>query len=204
LHKGDLTNLRTDYLHAGAKLAQIRDEKLFHALKYANMEEYAEKRLGMRRAALYRYLQIYDWAKRRHPGWLAKHPKGFIPELSDAYGLKWIEDRLDDEHIGPETRKELEVLRRKALDGTLTDKELDDFRHRGEKRHDSLGAVAASFQAARRRLAALPDVAPSLIAEIDAFLDHLKSASGAAARAVVPANAHGMRLAAIGPRSLHA
>ena len=184
--KGDLKNLRTDYLHAGSKLAQIRDEKLFRALKYANMEEYAEKRLGMRRAALYRYLQIY-WAKRRHPGWLAKHPKGFIPELSDANGLKWIEDRLDDEHVGPETRKEL-----------------DDFRHRGEKRHDSLGAVAASFQAARRRLAALPDVAPSLIAEIDAFLDHLKSASGAAARAVVPGSAHGMRLAAIGPRSLHA
>jgi hypothetical protein len=167
------------------------------------MEEYAEKRLGMRRAALYRYLQIYDWAKKRHPGWLVKHPKGFIPELSDAYGLKWIEDRLDDVHVGPETRKELEALRRKALDGTLTQRELDAFRHRGEKRKDSLGAVVASFRAARRRLAALPDVSPSLVAEIDAFLAHLKSASGAVARAVVPGSTHGMRLAAIVDRSIH-
>ena len=195
--KGDLKNLQVAYLHAGAKLAKIRDEKLYAALKYASLEDYAEKRLGMRRTALYRYLQVYDWARKNHRGWFAKHPTGFIPELYDAYGLLWIEEQLEDEHVGPETRKELETLRRKALDGTLTQRELDAFRHRGEKRRDSLTAVAASFRACRRRLGALPDVSPTLLAEVDAFLDHLKSASGAVARAASLRNAHGMRLAAI-------
>ena len=196
--KGDLKNLQVAYLHAGAKLAKIRDEKLYAALKHASLEDYAEKRLGMRRTALYRYLQVYDWARKNHRGWFAKHPKGFIPELYDAYGLMWIEEQLEGEHVGPETRKELETLRRKALAGTLTQRELDAFRHRGEKRRDSLTAVAASFRACRRRLGALPDVSPALLAEIDAFLDHLKSASGAVARAASLRNAHGMRLAAIG------
>jgi len=40
-------------------------------------------------------------------------------------------------------------------------------------------------------------VSPALLAEIDAFLDHLKSASGAVARAARLGNAGGMRLAAI-------
>jgi len=200
--KGDLKNLQTAYLRIGGKLAQIRDEKLYAALKHASLDEYAQKHLGLRRAALYRYLQIYDWARRKHRDWFAKHPKGFIPELTDAYGLKWIEDQLDDEHVGPETRKELETLRRKALDGTLTQRELDAFRRRGEKRRDSVTAVAASFRAARRRLAALPDVSPALLAEIDAFLAHLQSASGAVARAARLGNAHGMRLTAIVRKSL--
>jgi len=195
--KGDLKNLQVAYLRVGAKLAKIRDEKLYAALKHASLEDYAEKRLGMRRTALYRYLQVYDWARKNHRGWFAKHPKGFIPELYDAYGLMWIEEQLEGEHVGPETRKELEMLRRKALAGTLTQRELDAFRHRGEKRRDSLTAVAASFRACRRRLGALPDVSPALLAEIDAFLDHLKSASGAVARAASLRNAHGMRLAAI-------
>src|ERR1051325_4318872 len=107
LLKGDLKNIQISYLRAGAKLATIRDEKLYHALKYNSLEEYAEKRLGLRRAALYRYLQVYDWVRKSHRGWLAKHPKGFIPELTDAYGLIWIEDQLEDEHLGPETRAEL-------------------------------------------------------------------------------------------------
>jgi hypothetical protein len=196
--KGDLKNLQVAYLRVGAKLAKIRDERLYAALKHASLEEYAEKRLGMRRTSLYRYLHIYDWARKNHRGWFVKHPKGFIPELYDAYGLMWIEEQLEGEHVGPETRKELETLRRKALAGTLTQRELDAFRHRGENRRDSLTAVAASFRACRRRLGALPDVSPTLLAEIDAFLDHLKSASGAVARAARLRNAHGMRLAAVG------
>jgi hypothetical protein len=109
----------------------------------------------------------------------------------------WIEDQLDDEHVGPETRKELERLRLKALDGSLSQREIDAFRNRGEKRRDSITAVAASFRAARRRLAALPDVSRALLAEINAFLDLQKSASGAVARAARLGNAHGIRLAAI-------
>ncbi len=195
--KGDLKNLQVAYLRAGAKLATIRDEKLYRALGHASLEEYAEKRLGMRRAALYRYLQIYDWAKKAHPGWLAKHPKGFIPELYDAYGLKWFEDRLADEHVDAQTRKELEALRAKALSGKLTQRELDEFRHRGKKRHDTIGAVAASLRASRRRAAAVPGFPPEALRRLDEALDLLKSASGALARAVALGNPRGIRLSAI-------
>jgi hypothetical protein len=103
--KGDLKRIQIAYIRAGAKLAQIRDEKLYRALKHATLEAYAQKRLGLGRSTLYRYLQIYDWVRKDHPGWLAERPKGFIPELTDAYGLMWIEKRLEDEHLGPETRK---------------------------------------------------------------------------------------------------
>ena len=195
--KGDLKNLQTDYLHAGAKLAKIRDEKLYRALKHESMEDYAAKRLGMSRTSLYRYLQIHDWAKKEHPGWLAKHPKGFIPELTDAYGLMWIDQRLADPHLGADTRKDLEALRKQGLAGSLPESQLEKFRKRGEKRHDTLGAIAASLRALRRRAAALGDFPPAALSEIDSALEVLKSASGALARAVVSGNASGTRLAAI-------
>ena len=55
-----------------------------------------------------------------------------------------------------------------------------------------------------RRLAALPDVSPALLDELDVFLGHLKSASGAIARVVRLGNAGGIRLAAVGRKSLRA
>jgi len=39
------------------------------------------------------YLHIYDWARTSHPEWLKKNAKGFIPDLSDAGNLIWIETR---------------------------------------------------------------------------------------------------------------
>jgi hypothetical protein len=191
--KGHLKNVQISYIRAAALLARIRDEKIYRALKHDSMESYAEERLGLRRSALYRYLQIYDWIRKSHREWLAKHPKGFIPELTDAYGLMWIEERLEDPHVGHATRAELEVLRRKALSGKLSQRELDEFRKRGRRRQDSLTAVRASLRGIRRRLAALPDVSPAIVHELDVFLDHLKAASGAVARAVRFANAGGMR-----------
>jgi hypothetical protein len=77
--KGDLERIQIQYIRAGAKLAQIRDEKLYRALKHETLEDYAEKRLGLGRSALYRYLQIYEWVRKDHPGWLAKHPRGLHP-----------------------------------------------------------------------------------------------------------------------------
>jgi hypothetical protein len=196
--KGDLKRIQVAYIHAGAKLAQIRDEKLYRALKHDTLEAYAQQRLGLGRSALYRYLQIHDWVRRDHPGWLARHPRGFIPELTDAYGLMWIEEQLHDEHLGPQTRKDLEALRKKALEGKLTKQDIEDFKQRGEKRRDSLTAVAASLRAIRRRAAALADFPPNLLRDLDALLDRLKSASGAVARAARFANPRGIRVSAAG------
>jgi len=110
----------------------------------------------------------------------------------------WIEERLEDERLGPETRKELEALRRKALEGKLTKDDIERFKKRGEHRRDSLTAVAASLRAIRRRAAALADFPPSLLRDLDAMLDRLKSASGTVARAARLANVRGMRISAVG------
>src|SRR5689334_19240951 len=85
--KGHLKNAQIAYLRAASMLAKIRDERLYAALKFRTLEDYAEDQLGLQRASLYRYLQIYEWARDHHPRWLAKHPEGFIPQLTDAYAL---------------------------------------------------------------------------------------------------------------------
>ena len=197
--KGHLKNVQISYIRAAALLAKVRDEGLYRALKHDSMESYAAERLGLQRAALYRYLQIHDWIRRSHREWLAQHPKGFIPELSDAYALMWIEERLEDTALEPQTHAELEALRQKALAGKLTKRELDEFRARGKKRHDTLRALAASL---RRRAAAFATLPPGVLADLDPALDRLNAASGALARAVWLANAGGIRLAAIGRKSL--
>ena len=136
--------------------------------------------------------------RKDHPGWLAKRPKGFIPELTDAYGLLWIEKQLEDENLGPQTRKDLEALRRKALEGKLTKEDVDRFRKRGDERRDSLTVVIASMRAIRRRAGALADFPPDLLHALDAILDRLKSASGAVARAHRFAKPLGMQISAAG------
>ena len=87
-----------------------------------------------------------------------------------------------------------------GLSGKLTQRELEEFRKRGREHQDSLTAVNASLRAIRGRLAALP-VAPPLLAELDVFLEHLKSASGAVARASRLGNARTMRPAAVSRKS---
>jgi hypothetical protein len=124
------------------------------------MRRSASASVGRRSIAIW---QIYDWVRKDHPGWLAKRPKGFIPELTDAYGLMWIEKRLEDEHLGPQTREELEALRKKALEGKLTKEDVEEFKKRGEQRRDSLTAIAASLRAIRKPAAALRDFPPNLL-----------------------------------------
>ena len=123
--KGKLKNERMAYLKIGALLAQVRDQQLFSALKHPTIEDYAEGRLRLRRASLYRYLQVYDWVREFHPEWLLPKPKGFIPEFSDANDLMWIERTLKEGKLGKTAKAELEVLKAKGLDGTLKDDELE-------------------------------------------------------------------------------
>jgi len=71
--KGHLENVQIAYIRATALLAKVRDEKLYRALQHDSMESYAAERLGLQRAALYRFLQIYGWVRQCHPEWLAPH-----------------------------------------------------------------------------------------------------------------------------------
>ena len=79
------------------------------------MESYAEERLRLGRASLYRYLGP-DWVLQSHKEWLEPHRKGFIPDLSDATNLMWIEHELTRKDLTAQSRAELEALRTKALE----------------------------------------------------------------------------------------
>src|SRR5881409_2752596 len=85
--KGHLKNVQVAYIRVAALLARVRDEKLYRALGHATMDDYAAVRLGLQHAQLYRYLAVYDWIREFHHPWLARRPKGFIPELTDAQAL---------------------------------------------------------------------------------------------------------------------
>ena len=178
--KGHLKNIQLAYLRAAALLARMRDEKLYRALKHESLEDYADVRLGLQRAALYRYLQIYDWVREFHPAWLARRPKGFIPELTDAYALMWIERRLRDPHLGEALRAELEAMRRKALAGRLSSREFEELRHRGRKRETSLGSLLTGLRVLRRRAATGADVPGAILEGLDGLIRQVQAAVDAA------------------------
>ena len=102
-----MKNAQIAYLRAAALLAKVRDERLYAALRYSTLERYAVTRLGLGKSSLYHYLEIYDWAREFHPAWLARKPKGFISELTDAYALMWIDRHLADTRLSADLRREL-------------------------------------------------------------------------------------------------
>src|SRR5437773_9051564 len=89
--KGHLKNVQVAYIRVAALLARVRDEKLYRALGHAAMDDYAAARLRLQHAQLYGYLAVYEWIREFHRPWLARRPKGFIPELTGAQGRVWME-----------------------------------------------------------------------------------------------------------------
>jgi hypothetical protein len=174
--KGDLKRIQMAYLRAGALLAQVRDQKLYAALKHASLEDYAEKRLKLRRAALYRYLQIYEWVRDAHPAWLEGKSGTFIPELSDVTDLMWIERKLQEKGLSAKARTELETLRAKALDGTLREAELSEWRKRGGRAKDGLKSLLSKVRFMRRHAAEIKDVPPKALSCLDAAIELLAAA----------------------------
>ena len=174
--KGHLKNVQVAYIRVAALLARVRDEKLYRALGHATMDDYAAARLGLQHAQLYRYLAVYDWIREFHRPWLARRPKGFIPELTDAQALMWIEHRLRDPHLSDGLRKELERLRAKALAGRLTLREFQEARQQGRRDTPPLRAVLRALGAARRRLAGIPGLSPKLLEALDALIVEIEAA----------------------------
>ena len=163
------------YIRVAALLAKVRDEELYRALGHASMDDYADARLALQHAQLYRYLAVYDWIREFHRPWLARRPRGFIPELSDAQALMWIERRLAEPHLGDALRKELERLRAKALAGRLTRREFEDVRREGHASTPPLRAVLGTLRVARRRLASVPG-GSGLLAKLDALIQDVERA----------------------------
>jgi hypothetical protein len=171
--KGHLKNAQIAYLRVAALLAKVRDERLYAALKFSSLEQYAVARLGLQRASLYRYLQIYDWVRKYHPAWLARKVKGFIPEMTDAYALMWIDHHLEDPHLSDEMRRTLELLREKALAGKLSHDEFQEVQAQGRTDTVPLRAVLSALRVARRRAVAVRPSQPDLIRDLDAFIERV-------------------------------
>jgi len=145
---GCLKRERIAYLQVGGLLAQVRDEKLYAALGHADMASYAQQRLKLGRSSLYRYLDVYDWARESHPEWLRPHPKGFIPDFSDMVALEWIESELKRKDLTSQERANLESLQAKAMSGRLSQREAARARRQKNRGKASLDA----FQSRLRRL----------------------------------------------------
>jgi hypothetical protein len=177
--KGHLKNAQISYLRVAAGLAAMRDERLFAALKHDSLESYAKQRLGLGRAAVYRYMQIHDWVREFHPAWLAKKPKGFIPELSDAYALMWLDRRLAAGEIEPTLRRTLEKLRKKALAGELTQDEFETVRSGASRERSPLDGFLSSLRTARRKAKSIPSLPPAVLADLDRVIARIEALADA-------------------------
>ena len=167
---GILKRAQLTYLYIGKLLNEVREKKMWQALGHPDIEDYAEKRLHLRRSSLYRYLQVFDWVTENHPEWLQPKPQGFIPDLSDAADLMWIENELQRKDLSAEKRAALEVLRDKALNGELRDGELSRFRKKKHDPVDGLKSFLGKLRLLRRQGAQLTKMPPEVLAHLDSAI----------------------------------
>ena len=179
--KGHLKNAQISYIRVGTLLAKVRDQKLYEALKHPDMESYAKQRLRLGRASLYRYLQVHDWVQQFHKEWLEPKPKGFIPDLTDAADLIWIEHELTQPDLDPKRRAALEDLRARGLAGELKDGEVAAFRRAGNP-DGGLKSFLSSLCSLRQRGAGLEKMPRDALSDLDAAIDSIGQALSAAAR----------------------
>ena len=182
LLKGGLKNVQLAYIRVGKLLAQVRDRKLWEALKHPDIESYAQERLQLGRSSLYRYLQVYDWMVECHKDWLEPHPKGFIPELSDAADLMWIEGELAKKNLEPEKRAALEALRQKGLNGQLKDSDVAKYRRQASPTDAGLKTLLSKLRALRRTAAQLAAMPPEAVADLDAAIHVIEKAVATAGK----------------------
>jgi len=198
--KGHLKNARIGYIRAASLLARVREEKLWKALGHATIEEYAERRLGLRRTSLYRYLQVHDWLRDYHPAWLNRRPKGFIPEISDIGTLAWIDKQLANSHLADPLRKELEAMRTKAMAGKLSEREFREFKNRIARRKNPLRVLLGRLRGIRRFATSLPHAPPAAIADIEAAIRATEDSLATVAKIVPFDRAHKLRRAVAAAR----
>ena len=174
---GDLKRLQRMYLRIGEQLVHVRDGKMYADLGHPDLADYAEKRLHLGQASLYRYIQVYEWAKKFHPDWLKEKVKGLIPELSDATDLMWIEEELSRKNITSEKSSALEVLKQKALDGRLRTGELNKWRKiTSGSKAQSLKSFLSKFRTLRRRCAQVKCVPAEAIKRVDEAIEIINNA----------------------------
>jgi hypothetical protein len=171
--KGNLKRAQLLYLFIGSQLFRVRDEKLYAELHHPDLESHAAERLQLGRASLYRYLQVYDWARAFHRECTEPDCPGFIPDLSDAADLMWIEQEPARKDLDRKQRAALAALRQRGLDGRLREGELDRWRRAGHGEEDGLKSFLSKLRLLRRRGAQLASMPPEAIGHLDAAIDIL-------------------------------
>ena len=174
--KGRLKSIQMYYLRIGAMLVKVRDERMYATLGHPDIEEYAEKRLNLGRSSLYEYIRIHDWAKASHPEWLAEHPKGHIPDLSDVGDLIWIEAKLAEKDLSAQSRARLETLRAKGLAGTLRLRDLREFRRKSIQAQDPCKAYLSQLLSLRRKGVRVKDLPEEAITKLDGVIEVIQNA----------------------------
>ena len=186
LLKGTLKNAQLSVIRVGKLLTLVRDEKMWQTLGHPDMEDYAEKRLQLGRASLYRYMQTYDWVLKNHPAWAAPKPQGFIPELNDIVDLMTIETELAKKDLTDKTKTVLEELKIKALSGNLKKGEVAKLRAQRKTIKDSLATFTSSLRNLRYKGAKLATMPPEVITHLDAAIEILKNEKAVAHLILVP------------------
>lgn len=176
LLKGQLKTFQMSYLRIGAMLVRVREENMFTTLGHPDIEDYAEKRLNLGRASLFRYIEVYEWVKSSHPGWLEKKPKGFIPDLSDVSDLIWIEQKLADKTLRTETRTRLEELQAKGLTGKLRQRDLREFRKKSNPQVNALKGYLTTLYGIRRRGMKMKDMPGEAITKLNDAIEVIQNA----------------------------
>ena len=179
LLKGRLKSAQLHYLTIAAMLIRVRDRKLFAVVKCASLEEYAEKKLGMKKSSLYKYLQVYEWVAEFHKAWLLPKPKGFIPELNDVTDLMWIERKLTEKGLKRQTRSELETMQKAALEGSLKDSDLETWRKVGGRIENALRTFLGKIRLLRRRGSQVKNMPNDAITHLDAAIESIRNAVSA-------------------------
>jgi hypothetical protein len=113
-----------------------------------------------------------------HPNWLARKPKGFIPELTDAYALMWLDHRVAEGSIDGSERRELEKMRRKALKGSLSHNEFQRLQARTHGEMSPLRSFLSTLHSARRCGTRVPRMSPAILAELDRFIARVEAMQG--------------------------
>jgi len=186
LLKGSLKNVQLSYLRVGKLLSQVREKKMYEALGHADIEDYAEKRLQLGRASLYRYMQVHDWVSKNHPEWLQPKPKGYIPDLYDVASLMTVEKGLQQKNVSPQKRTKLQALKDKALAGGLTEGEVRELGKTSAAKVYTLKSIATNLKALRKKVAGVSGMPSEVIAHLDAALAILNNENAIAHVQLMP------------------
>ena len=172
---GGLKNIRKMYLQISVLLAKVRDEKLYAALHYPDMEAYARDRLNLGKSSLYNYLMIHDWASKTHPDWLDPKVKGPKLDFSDVGDLMWIEKELSRPDISENKQAKLLELQQKAMDGNLRQSEVRQLKKPAKTAQSSLKNLISKIRLIRKRANELANCPPEVITHLDAAIDVLNN-----------------------------